>query len=194
MNLIKKTFKALILTGYLAFMSGCTTDISDYDTSAGNFELETYFNGTVIAWGMIQDYTNKVNRRFCVELEGQWQQGANTKNGQLNEWFYFDDGEVSQRIWNLTKSQNNQYKGTANDVVGVASGQTSGFAFQWQYNLSLEIDGTTYDFLLDDWMYQLDEYRVFNRTSMRKYGVEVAEITLFFDKQQPLRSCNKNPV
>ncbi|MDO6720442.1 DUF3833 domain-containing protein [Psychrosphaera sp. 1_MG-2023] len=194
MKQINKTLMATMIAGSIALIGGCSTDIGEYKTTAGNFQLETYFNGPVVAWGMIQDYTNKVNRRFCVELEGQWQQVNNQSNGQLNEWFYFDDGEVSQRIWNLTKTQNNQYSGTANDVVGVASGQTSGFAFQWQYNLSLDIDGSSYEFFLDDWMYQLDEYRVFNRTSMRKFGVEVAEITLFFDKQQPLRSCNKEVI
>jgi hypothetical protein len=38
-------------------------------------------------------------------------------------------------------------------------------------------------------MYQIDEYRVFNRTKMKKFGVTVAEITLFFDKELPVKSC-----
>jgi len=38
-------------------------------------------------------------------------------------------------------------------------------------------------------MYQIDEYRVFNRTKMKKLGVTLAEITLFFDKQTPGKTC-----
>jgi hypothetical protein len=38
-------------------------------------------------------------------------------------------------------------------------------------------------------MYQLDEYRVMNKTSMSKLGVEVASITLFFDKEPPVKNC-----
>lgn len=183
----------VLVVAYLSV--SCTTAINDYESEPGSFSLESYFDGPVVAWGMIQDYSKKVNRRFCVELDGQWQQsldenGTSIIKGRLNEWFYFDDGEVSQRIWNLTKTSRNTYQGSANDVVGDASGRIAGFAFQWQYNLQVNIDGTEYSFFLDDWMYQLDEYRVFNRTSMRKFGFEVAEITLFFDKE-PLRSCNK---
>jgi hypothetical protein len=178
----------LIITLFLMTTS-CTTKITDYPKTNNNFILEQYFNGPVIAWGMIQDYSNEVTRRFCVEIEGSWRQNNNKWVGELDEWFYFDDGEVSQRVWTLTKTKNNTYVGEAGDVTGQATGQTSGFAFQWQYTLQVEIDGNRYEFFLDDWMYQLDEHRVFNRTSMRKFGVEVAEITLFFDKQVPLRSC-----
>jgi hypothetical protein len=38
-------------------------------------------------------------------------------------------------------------------------------------------------------MYQLDEHRVINKTSMRKFGVKVAEITLFFDKETQVKTC-----
>ena len=38
-------------------------------------------------------------------------------------------------------------------------------------------------------MYQLDESRVMNKTSMSKLGVKVAEITLFFDKQAQVQQC-----
>ena len=94
----------------------------------------------------------------------------------------------SYRTWHLTKA-GDEYQGTAEDVTGTARGITQGFAFQWQYNLQLEIDGKAYEFFLDDWMYQVDQSRVFNRTSMKKFGIEVAELTLFFDKQQPVRGC-----
>ena len=65
----------------------------------------------------------------------------------------------------------------------------SKFAFQWQYDLLVPIDGETIEFSLDDWMYQIDEYRVFNRTEMKKIGVTLAEISLFFDKQIPEKTC-----
>lgn len=165
------------------------TKIEDYQQGEAIFTLESYFSGPVIAWGMIQDYTNKVNRRFCVELNGTWQRHEGQLIGELDEWFYFDDGEVSQRIWRLKKVANDKYVGGANDVVGEAKGKIAGFALQWQYELLVEIDDTTYQFVLDDWMYQIDEFRVFNRTAMKKFGIEVAEITLFFDKQTPLRQC-----
>ncbi|REL28886.1 DUF3833 domain-containing protein [Thalassotalea euphylliae] len=165
-------------------LSACGHQIQDYDNSQPKFELDRYFDGEVTAWGLVQDYTDKVTRRFCVEIDGSWE----GNNGTLVETFYFDDGEKSYRTWHLTKTGDN-YQGTAEDVTGSATGLTQGFAFQWQYNLQLEIDGKAYEFFLDDWMYQVDQSRVFNRTSMKKFGIEVAELTLFFDKQQPIRGC-----
>jgi hypothetical protein len=36
---------------------------------------------------------------------------------------------------------------------------------------------------MDDWMYQMDEDTLINRTSMSKLGVEVGQVTLFFRRQ-----------
>jgi hypothetical protein len=185
-NTFKKISLALIVLTTSVLVTSCSTRVSEYEGTTPPFDIKTYFDGPVIAWGMLQDHNDKVTRRFCVELVGSWQ----GNEGELKEVFYFDDGEKSYRNWQLTRTQENQYTGTADDVVGVAKGNQSGFAFQWQYVLSVNVDGSDYLFTLDDWMYQVDQYRVFNKTKMKKLGVTVANITLFFDKQQPLRSCN----
>lgn len=167
-------------------LSSCGSQrIADYADTTPTISLSEYFNGPVTAWGIVQDYQQKVTRRFCVEMTGSWQ----GNEGTLAETFYFDDGEISYRTWYLNKDGNN-YTGTASDVLRQASGQTKGFAFQWQYDLTIKIDDSDYEFFLDDWMYQLDQHRVFNKTSMRKFGIEVATLTIFFDKQQPIRPCN----
>ena len=41
-------------------------------------------------------------------------------------------------------------------------------------------------------MYQLDEMRVMNKTTMHKLGIKVAEITLFFDKGIAEQTCLTN--
>jgi hypothetical protein len=166
--------------------TSCSTAIDDYENSNTPFDIKEYFNGSTIAWGMIQDYSNKVNRRFCVEIEGTWQ----GNKGTLAETFYFDDGEVSYRNWQLIKQEDSRYLGTAEDVDGIATGIHKGFAFQFTYNLLLTIDDETYNVSMDDWMYQLDEFRVMNKTSMHKLGVKVADITLFFDKTLPNKKCS----
>jgi len=179
-------FKVLCVTGAMCLLTSCTTAIADYKNTSPTLDIQTYFDGPMTAWGMVQDYNDKVTRRFCVELKGSWQ----GSNGLLKEKFYFDDGEVTYRNWQLTRQSDGQYIGEAEDVVGRATGQQQGFAFQWQYQLTVPIDGSAYQFVLDDWMYRIDDYRAFNRTEMKKFGVTVAQLTLFFDKQQPLRGCN----
>ena len=183
-----KQYVKLAVVFCLAFtLSSCTAPLDDYQATSPKLDIQQYFSGKLIAWGMVQDYTSKVTRRFCVELEGEWQ----GDDGLLKEVFYFDDGEITYRDWQLKKLMQGQYLGSAADVVGEATGQQNGFAFQWQYDLLVPIDGDEIQLSLDDWMYQIDEYRVFNRTKMKKFGVTVAELTLFFDKQLPVKSCQK---
>ena len=131
--------------------------------------LAEYFDGQVIAYGMVQDYSDKLTRQFCVEIVGSWQENK----GVLDETFYFKDGEQSKRIWNLELLENGKVTGTAADVIGVAEGQIQGNVFQWQYDMTIQVDGTDYEVALDDWLYQQDEYRVFNRTAIYKFGIEV---------------------
>jgi len=166
-------------------MTSCSTNIDDYEESKTKFDIKKYFDGRLIAWGVVQDYTNKVTRRFCVEIDASWRHN----NGTLKEKFYFNDGEISYRTWQLTRLANGHYIGTAEDVIGVAEGKHSGFAFQWQYQLLVPIEDDIYEFNMDDWMFQLDEHRVVNKTSMSKFGVNVAEITLFFDKFDQKSTC-----
>lgn len=181
-NLYKIT--TLILVVLTA--TSCTTAIEDYDNSPKPFDIKNYFNGPVIAWGVVQNFSDKVTRRFCVEINGSWQ----GNEGVLAEKFYFNDGEISYRNWRLIKQEDGSYQGTAEDVDGVAIGVHKGIAFQFRYNLLLTVDGDTYNVSMDDWMYQLDDYRVINKTAMSKLGVNVANITLFFDKSIATQQCN----
>lgn len=180
-----KSIKNLCVLASSTFLLSCTTHIADYKNTAPTLDIKSYFTGQLIGWGMVQDYANQVTRRFCVELAGTWQENK----GELAETFYFADGEVSYRTWHLTKLSQGKYTGSAEDVIGTATGQQSGAAFQWQYELLVPINDETYQFSMDDWMYSIDSHRVFNKTSMSKYGVKLAEITLFFDKATTQKTC-----
>jgi hypothetical protein len=66
--------------------------------------------------------------------------------------------------------------------VGEATGESQGFAFNWRYTLAIEVDGTTWDIDLNDWIYQLDDSRLINQTEMTKWGFNVGQITLIIEK------------
>ena len=185
MKFTLKIIALITMFASITLLTSCSTNIAEYKNTEPALDIKTYFNGPLVAWGMVQDYNKKVTRRFCVEMQGTWEGDT----GLLAEKFYFNDGEVSYRNWVLTRTGTNNYNGEAEDVIGTAKGVQHGFALQWEYQLSVNIDETNYTFTLDDWMYRIDDYRVFNRTQMKKLGVTVAEITLFFDKEQPLRTC-----
>lgn len=166
----------------LGGLSGCASqDIQQYAAEKPVLDLSEYFNGKVIAHGVFQDRSGQVVRRFVVDMQGTW----NGNQGVLDEHFTYADGSQDRRVWRLTKHADGRYSGTADDVVGPASGQAVGNAFYWTYTLRLPVDGKTYDVRFDDWMYLIDERVMLNRATMSKFGVRLGEVTLSFQKVGP---------
>ncbi|MGR5248063.1 DUF3833 domain-containing protein [Vibrio aestuarianus] len=163
----------------LLLLTGCSADLDDYRNQTPTFNLFEYFSGTTLAWGMVQDYTGQQTRRFEVKIQGQVEGDTLT----LIEDFVFDDGENSQRIWTIQRTDTNQYIGNADDVIGQAKGKEQGNALQWKYDFALPYGNSTVTVSFDDWLYRQDEKRVFNLTKIKKLGIEVGTLTLFFEKQ-----------
>lgn len=176
MNQLIKSSVLLIL---LFCVTSCSSPkIDDYKNTTPDLVLEDFFNGELVAYGMVLDRSGKLTRRFTVKLEAYW----DNNKGTINEWFVFDDGEKSTRTWQLIKQTDNIYTGTANDVIGTAKGQTNGSALYWQYDLLITVDGSEYQVTLDDWMYLIDNKRLFNKTDIIKYGLKVGEIILYIEQ------------
>ncbi|MFT7558342.1 MAG: hypothetical protein ACI93R_000236 [Flavobacteriales bacterium] len=176
-----KLFVLLLVTLILSSLTGCSSNLSDYSSSKPNFDMKEFFDGNLSAYGMVQDRSGKVIRRFHVDLVGTWE--GNT--GTLEEDFYYDDGETQRRVWTLIKQEDGSYTGTASDVTQIAFGRSKGFAFNWHYTLAINIEGDTWNIDLNDWLYQLDSSRLINRTKMSKWGFRVGEITLIIEKDEP---------
>tara|TARA_R110000868_G_scaffold59891_2_gene183623 strand:- start:3285 stop:3848 length:564 start_codon:yes stop_codon:yes gene_type:complete len=180
-----KYFRSSVVMLISSLLLACSSSLEDYQNTTPTFDLPAYFSSDVTAWGIVQDYSKQLSRRFCVDIVATWQ----GQQGQLHETFYYEDGEQQIRIWALTKEQDGSISGSAGDVIGQASGRENGTAFNWQYTLRVPVGDTTYDLFVDDWMFRLDENRVMNRSYMKKFGITVAEISIFFDKTAPLRKC-----
>lgn len=164
----------------LAFaLSACASpEVSDYAKNTPVFDPAIYFAGKTEAWGMFQKRGGEVARRFHVVIDGR----VDGKTLTLDERFRYDDGEQQQRVWTLKRGDDGLWRGTAGDVEGEALGRAAGNAFHWQYTLLLPVKDSTYAMSMDDWMFQMDERTVINRASMRKFGIEVGQVTLFFRK------------
>ena len=159
---------------------GCSSvNIDDYRAEKPVLELRDYFNGTLDAWGMFQDRSGKVIKRFHVQIDSR-------RDGErliLDERFTYSDGSTDRRVWTLTPDGQQAWRGTAADVAGEARGELAGNAFRWRYSLNLPVDDQVYVVHFDDWMYLIDEHTLVNRASMRKFGIEWGQVTLFFRRQ-----------
>lgn len=170
-----------ILVALLAVLvAGCAgVKVEDYAAEKPVLDLATYFNGTLDAYGMFQDRSGKVVKRFHVVIDASWQGNV----GTLDERFTYADGQTQRRVWTITKVDAHRYRGTADDVVGEAEGVAYGNALRWRYVLALPVDGKTYHVDFDDWMFLMDDRVMLNRSAMRKFGIGLGEVTLSFYKR-----------
>jgi hypothetical protein len=160
---------------------GCSTvDIDSYRAEKPVLELRDYFNGTLDAWGMFQDRSGKVVKRFHVLIEASWQGEV----GTLDERFTYSDGSTQRRVWTITRVGEGRYAGRADDVVGEAAGEAAGNALRWRYVLALPVDGKVYNVDFDDWMFLMDDKVMLNRSLMSKFGFRLGEVTLSFVKRE----------
>ena len=171
--------RRLLLLCLLSVLAGCAgPQVSDYAREQPALELSDYFNGELEAWGMFQNRSGEVVKRFHVTMTGTWDGDV----GVLDERFTYSDGTKQTRIWHLTDHGNGRYTGRADDVVGTAEGQTAGNAFRWAYTLALPVDGRVWHVQFDDWMYLMDQRTMLNKAEMSKFGIRLGEVTLSFTK------------
>ena len=170
-----------LATGSALALSACAgPQISDYAAETPVLDLRKYFTGTVDAWGVFTDRSGRVVKRFTVVIDCQWQ----GDEGVLDEAFTYSDGTLQRRVWRLKALPNGRYEGRADDVVGMATGQTKGNAFQWQYTLALPVDGKVWEVQFDDWMFLMNDRVMLNKAVMSKLGVTLGEVTLSFSRRE----------
>lgn len=171
--------KNLLLVLWSMLLFSCSSpQLSDYQHSQPALKLEDFFNGKLVAHGMVLDYNGKLTRRFTADINASWQQNS----GVIDEQFVYDDGETDSRVWHIQKLADGSYIGTANDVTGKAKGQSSGAAFYWRYILQIEVDGEPMEVTLDDWMFLIDDRHLLNKSQIIKYGINVGEVILSIAK------------
>ncbi|MCZ4324323.1 Putative lipoprotein [Pseudomonas sp. 8BK] len=171
--------RTLLICCLVALLAGCAgPQVNEYVSEQPRLELSDYFNGELQAWGMFQNRSGEVVKRFHVAMTGTWDGDV----GVLDERFTYSDGSTERRVWTLTRQADGSWRGTADDVVGEAVGEVAGNALHWRYQLRLKVDDSTYVVDFDDWMFLMDGQVMLNRARMSKWGIDLGQVTLSFYK------------
>ena len=166
--------------GVLMMLSGCEGNSLDYyKSTTPKADIKEYFNGPIKAWGIVQDRSGRVTRRFDVQMVGKWEGDT----GTLTEHFDYYDGKKQTRVWTIKKMSDGRYEGVASDIIDKATGQSEGSAVHWTYVMDVPVDDTTYRLHFDDWMWVMNDGVMINRSYLKKFGFTVAELTIFMQKQ-----------
>lgn len=166
-------------------LAACTgkPSLDDPVLSDRRLNLEEFFDGTLVAHGQFQDIFGTVRRRFEVQIAGDW----DGERLRLVEDFLYEDGSTEQRVWTLRKTGPDSWEGTAPGVIGVATGEERGDAFNWRYTIDLPVPSAegpaeTLRVSFDDWMWLLSDDRVLNRAYMKRFGIDIGEVVISFEK------------
>ncbi len=166
-------------------LAACTgkPSLDDPALGGGDLNLEDFFEGRTVAKGQFQDVFGTVRRRFDVTIDGVWDGRTLT----LTEDFVYEDGATERRVWSLLKTGDDTWTGTAPGVIGTASGTEKGDVFNWKYTIDLPIpsaDGPTGTMRVafDDWMWLLSDDRLLNRAYVKRFGLDIGEVIIWFEK------------
>ncbi len=174
---------ALIIATLLT-LSACaklSIDGSSYVEKRPEFRLEQFFEGEVKAWGIVQDRSGNLLQQFEADIIGSFEDGVLT----LDETFTYSLGEgVEERVWTITKEGEDSYRGSAGDIPS-AAGTAYGNAMFWGYDMDLPVGDDTYRVTFEDWIWAIDDQRIFNRSYIKKFGLVFAEVTIFMEKMAP---------
>jgi len=170
----------MLIVSFLASLSGCSgIDHLRYADMQPKADLRNYFTGPLRAWGIIQDRSKNVVSRFDVKMVGRW----DGDQGVLEEDFSYYDGSKQKRVWKIRRFSDENYEGTADDIIGKAKGSVRGNAMHWVYEMDVPVEGSTYRIKFDDWMWLLNDGVIINRSYLKKFGFTVAEITIVMMKE-----------
>lgn len=179
MNKLATLAAASLAVGVL---SGCAGSVKSdaYNNQQPKFDIYEFFDGDVKAWGIVQSRSGEVIQRFIVDINAR-QEGETLI---LDESFNYQLGDgVKNRTWHINPAGGNKYSGEAGDILGTAEGTSYGNAFNFSYSMDLPVDDTTYEVAFDDWFFGMSEDTMMNRSYVKKFGITMAEVTIFMQKQ-----------
>jgi hypothetical protein len=172
----------ILLPVVMGVMAACSPHSPDiHQARTPPLTLEAFFEGETVAYGIFEDRYGNLKRQFRVNITGV----VNGNTLILDEHFLYDDGETDHRVWTITNlgmpdAGLIRYEGAAADVIGVASGQISGNALNWTYDIDLAVGDSSLRVKFDDWIYQQDKNVAINRAYVSKFGIHIGSVTLVF--------------
>lgn len=179
----KLRIQSLLLAAIIGFsilLGGCSTlQPQAFSSAVPRFEPDTFFEGPVRSWGVLETRAGSPKSRLRADLMGR----RNGDDVVVTQDFTFEDGHTQQRIWRIRRIDEHRYAAFAPDVIGPAVGYAYGNAFHWEYTLQLRPGNVLTRVRMEHWMYLLgDGTSMINRVVIRKFGVIVAQTTEYFQK------------
>ena len=161
---------------------GCAPSLPVSSFGAPAFDPVRFYTGHVRSWGVVENRSGEPVSEVSTDCRGE----ADGPDGlRMTQTLTMGDGKTQTREWRMRRVAPNRYEATANDMVGVATGESGGRAFHWTWTLATEPGNPLLDVSLEQWMYFHENGTMVNRTMIRKLGVLLAQVTEQFERAPP---------
>lgn len=150
---------------------------SDYVGSiARDGLLFEFLQGQCVAWGVFEDRFARLRRRFTASVKGCWQ----GDEFELTEIIRHANGQIQTREWRYGVLQDGVLRGTSLETIGFAYGLMSKHDAQLNYKMRTLAHDRPMTVSVYDRYFRLDNASMMNRGTVKKFGIKLGEITVFY--------------
>jgi len=164
----------LLMLGLLGCGKAMPVDVFRSTTPA--MDPIRFFTGHVRSWGVLENRSGEPTSIVTTDCLGE----SDGDTLRMVQQLTIGRDAPTTRTWQMQRAGPNRYEATANDMVGTATGEASGRAFHWTWTLALSPGNDLKNVSMDQWCYLLDDGSMLNRTTVRKLGVILIEVTEHF--------------
>jgi hypothetical protein len=144
------------------------------------FDPLAFFTGRTSSWGVFENRKGEPIRRVVTKTRSRMVR----PELHMEQDLFIGDQPRSRRSWRLRRIDAHHFEGTANDIVGTARGRAEGNTFTWSFTLELKPGNPLSRVRMTQSMYlQPDRRTMINRSVIRKFGVQVAQVTEQFRRE-----------
>lgn len=166
----------LVLLAPLA-ACGRPLEIQSFAGAGPQFDPVVFWTGHSHSTGVIENRFGEPIERVTTDCIGE-AEGADGLN--MRQTLTMGNGTVQSRDWHMRRTAPGHFEATANDMIGTAMGEAAGPAFHWRWGLATKPGNLLFDVTMHQWMYEVDDRTMVNRTVITKLGVTLAEVTETF--------------
>lgn len=157
----------------LMILAGCDRPSTVVSLPGPMFDPIAFFQGHTRSIGVIEDRSGapsdliETDSLATIDAEHRLHMVQTLRFG----------GKTRERTWTLWRTGDTAFDATANDMIGVAHGESAGGSFHWEWELARSPGNPLMNVTMEQWMYAMPDGAVLIRTTIRKLGFIVAEVT-----------------
>ncbi|MDQ3198824.1 MAG: DUF3833 domain-containing protein [Verrucomicrobiota bacterium] len=161
-------------------LSGCAEmKVAEFESGRPLLDPAQFFSGRTSSFGVMENRGGAPTKRVTTQTSGNWE----GETLHLEQELQIGD-LAHHRSWQIRKVDAHHYEATANDMVGSARGEAYGNVFHWEFTLKLSPGNPLANVRMSQWMYlQPDGRTLINHSTIRKFGIVVAQVTEQFRRE-----------